>query len=94
MGAIEDIRKVLQDFLAPELHAIKEQLKTLENGLRDFRAEVRVMFDKSEQRNETRHQELIRNLNLEARVQRIEGYVSEKIAPRADPKPQPDPERE
>lgn len=72
MGAIEDFRKVLQDFLAPELHAIKEQLKALEAGQREFRGEVKELFKTAELHNETRQQELIRNLILDARVKRIE----------------------
>jgi len=43
MGAIEDTRKVLQDFLAPELREIRARLDVLEKQIEgvDRRAEVR-----------------------------------------------------
>ncbi len=43
MGAIEDTRKVLQDFLAPELREIKARLDALEKQIDgvDRRAEQR-----------------------------------------------------
>jgi tetrahydromethanopterin S-methyltransferase subunit G len=43
MGAIDDGRKVLQDFLAPELREIKARLDALEKQIEgvDRRAEVR-----------------------------------------------------
>ena len=43
MGAIEDTRKVLQDFLAPELREIKARLDSLEKQIEgvDRRAEQR-----------------------------------------------------
>jgi len=43
MGAIEDSRKVLQDFLAPELREIRARLDVLEKQIEgvDRRAEVR-----------------------------------------------------
>jgi SMC interacting uncharacterized protein involved in chromosome segregation len=48
MGAIEDTRKVLQDFLAPELRAISTRLDALEKR-----------FDDSDRRAERRHDEVM-----------------------------------
>lgn len=87
MGAIEDIRKVMQDFLAPELRAIEERLKALELGLREFRTEQakqfeladlreRERFEKAQETTETRFRDLVTNLNLEARMKRIENERS------------------
>jgi tetrahydromethanopterin S-methyltransferase subunit G len=43
MGAIEDTRKVLQDFLAPEIREIKARLDALENRMEDrFNAAERL----------------------------------------------------
>lgn len=68
MGAIEDIRKVMQDFLAPELRAIEERLKNLGSNLKDFRQAVDKQFDKID----TQFIRLETSLNLESRVKRIE----------------------
>jgi hypothetical protein len=32
MGTLEDLRKMFQDFLAPELRAIDQKLKNMEQG--------------------------------------------------------------
>ncbi len=68
MGAIEDTRKVLQDFLAPELRAIAVRLDALEKR-----------FDDSERRSERRHDEVLAAIarmgevtSLRERVARLE----------------------
>jgi tetrahydromethanopterin S-methyltransferase subunit G len=48
MGAIEDTRKVLQDFLAPEIRSITSRLDALEKKV-----------DESERRAEKRHDEVM-----------------------------------
>jgi hypothetical protein len=61
MGAIEDIRKVMQDFLAPELRAMDQRLQAIERrldelnkwmvaNLSEFRTDVRERFEKADQR--------------------------------------------
>lgn len=69
MGAIEDTRRVLQDFLAPELRAISVRLDAVEKRLDgidrkfehiDQRFErVDQKFEEAEQRAEKRHDELM-----------------------------------
>jgi hypothetical protein len=68
MGAIEDLRKVMQDFLTPELRGIDERLKALDNGLRDLRDDMHKQFAKAEQRNETRLEtaEELKEKNMQA----------------------------
>lgn len=51
MSVIEDIRNVLQDFLAPELRAISARLDALEKKV-----------DANEARAETRHSEVMAGL--------------------------------
>jgi tetrahydromethanopterin S-methyltransferase subunit G len=48
MGAIEDTRKVLQDFLAPELREIRTRLDSLEKRMDE-------RFEESEKRAAERH---------------------------------------
>jgi tetrahydromethanopterin S-methyltransferase subunit G len=59
MGAIEDTRKVLQDFLAPEIREIKARLDALETRMDD-------RFDAAERLAHQRHDAVIyeiRNLS-------------------------------
>jgi hypothetical protein len=73
MGAIEDTRKVLQDFLAPELRAISVRLDAFEKNVGD-----------NERRAERRHDEtmsVIRQvLDLNAIQQRLTKLESREIA--------------
>jgi cell division septum initiation protein DivIVA len=55
MGAIEDTRKVLQDFLAPELRALSVRLDALEKRLESLDDKV----DANERRAERRHDEVM-----------------------------------
>jgi hypothetical protein len=54
MGTLEDVRKMFQDFLAPELHAINQKLKNIEQDhtelkveLKELRSEVKVLLEKT-----------------------------------------------
>lgn len=55
MGATEDARKVLQDFLAPELRALSVRLDALEKRLDSLDDKV----DAGERRAEKRHDEVM-----------------------------------
>jgi hypothetical protein len=86
MGTIEDIRKAMQDFLAPELRAHGERLKDIESSqaelkteLKEFRSEMRESFKKTEEHIDTRYKELITAMNLEARVKRVEERETESL---------------
>jgi chromosome segregation ATPase len=86
MGTIEDIRKAMQDFLAPELRAHGERLKNIESSqaelkteLKEFRSEMRESFKKTEAQIDTRYKELITAMNLEARVKRVEERETESL---------------
>ena len=56
MGTIEDTRKVLQDFLAPELRELKARLDALEKRMDE-------RFDQSERRSEARHESILLSIN-------------------------------
>jgi hypothetical protein len=51
MSVLEDSRKVLQDFIAPELRAISARLEALEKK-----------FDKNERRAEKRHDDVMASI--------------------------------
>jgi tetrahydromethanopterin S-methyltransferase subunit G len=55
MGAIEDSRKLLRDFLAPELRAIATRLDALEKGIDGFDRRL----DDIDHRAERRHDEVL-----------------------------------
>lgn len=52
MGAIEDIRQVLQDFLAPELREIRGQLAAIDKRLEAMEEVNRVRYEGTTQRLE------------------------------------------
>jgi len=56
MGAIDDSRKVLQDFLAPELREIKARLVALEKRMDE-------RFDSAEQLAVQRHDMVMQAIN-------------------------------
>ncbi len=56
MGAIEDSRKVLQDFLAPELREIRARLDALEKRMDE-------RFDSAEQLSVQRHDMVMQAIN-------------------------------
>jgi hypothetical protein len=45
MSVVEDVRQVLQDFLAPELRAISTRLDAIEQRIQDQSALMNVRFD-------------------------------------------------
>ena len=55
MGVIEDTRKVLQDFLAPELRAITSRLDALEKRVEGIDKKI----DEVDRRAEKRHDEVL-----------------------------------
>jgi hypothetical protein len=74
MSVIEDTRKVLQDFIAPELKAIEVRLSSLEDKVTD-----------NERRSEQRHVETLAAIRVLAdynsvsqRVARLEAKAEEK----------------
>ncbi len=52
MGAVEDTRKVIQDFLAPELREIKARLDALEKRFEESGKHVDQRFNQVDQRFE------------------------------------------
>jgi type I site-specific restriction-modification system R (restriction) subunit len=98
MGTLEDVRKMFQDFLAPELRAHGERLKNIESSqdelkaelkefrnevkadLKEFRSEVQTLFQKADERNDTRYKELVTAMSLEARVKRVEERGTESVS--------------
>ncbi len=72
MSVVEEVRTVMQDFLAPELRALKERVSALERKVDENERRAEQRFQDAERRAETRHTELINWLNLAARVSKLE----------------------
>ena len=79
MGAIEDTRKVLQDFLAPELRAISARLDALEKRFESLDRKV----DDVDRRAEKRHDEVMAAIrqvidfnSIQQRLARLESKES------------------
>lgn len=62
MGVIDDFRKVLQDFLAPELRAVNARLDAIEKVMEAHHRELLARLDGLE-----------RYFELDKRVDRLEG---------------------
>ena len=45
MGVVEDVRKLLQDLVTPQLRAISARMDALEKSVADLRAEMRDRFE-------------------------------------------------
>lgn len=79
MGAIEEVRMLLQDVVAPDLKSLtvrvenaEKQIAALEQRMNDRFDKVDARFDKLERDSDRRHIELVSYLSLEARMNRLE----------------------
>jgi len=84
MGAVEDVRKLLQDLVTPDLRALAVRVEALEKKIDTGFAEVKETISEmkqsiatSDDRAERRHTALLVTLHLEERVKRLE----ERAAP-------------
>jgi hypothetical protein len=83
MGAVEDTRKILQDFLAPELREIKVRLDLLEKRVDGVDHKVDTLTEKLDlldRRSEQRHEvvmmalgRLVDYTEVRERLARLEG---------------------
>jgi flagellar capping protein FliD len=79
MGAIDDTRKVLQDFLAPELRAIASRLEAVEKRQEKLSEDMDRRFDHAEKQAERRFdalqmsiQSMVNYHELRERMARLE----------------------
>ncbi len=72
MGAIDDIRKLLQDLVTPDLKALGVRVEALERKVDSGFADVKQTVADVDARAERRHTALLVALHLEERVKRLE----------------------
>lgn len=72
MGAIEEVRTLLQDVVAPDLKGLTVRVENVEKQVAALEQRVDARFDKLERDSERRHNELVSYLSLEARMNKVE----------------------
>ncbi len=79
MSVVEDVRKVLQDFLAPELRTVHARLDAVEENMDTRFDAVKSRFSALEEVATARHNEILTkidglksSLDLDKRVERLE----------------------
>lgn len=65
MSVINDVRKVIQDLVAPELQEIKADV-------RGFKEEVKSEFKRLEEKMDANHRETLNALNVDKRLALLE----------------------
>jgi hypothetical protein len=59
MSAIDDIRNVMQDFLAPELRELKVHIDAIEHEVEELKGSMQEHFQQAERRAEKRHEDMM-----------------------------------
>ena len=72
MGAIEEVRTLLQDVVAPDLKSLTVRVENAEKQIAALEQRMDDRFDKLERDSEKRHNELVSYLSLEARMNKLE----------------------
>ena len=77
MGAIEETRQVIQDFLAPELRAIGVRMTAIEDRLN----RIDHRLDKIEEKFEERFEKVDERFNkIDERFERLESKIAQQFA--------------
>jgi uncharacterized protein (UPF0335 family) len=96
MGVVEDVRSVLQDFLAPQLGELRVRIDALENQQKEFRSDVKeqfgevkgrfnsldARFEKLETKLADRHEEVIAEIRRAATIHDLTARVARLEAER------------
>ena len=59
MSVVEDVRTVVQDFLAPELRELKARVEALEKRMNDRFEHVEQRFEQVERSAQARHEQVM-----------------------------------
>ena len=83
MSVVEDVRTVVQDFLAPELRELKARVDALEKRMDDRFKHVDERFDAAERTAQARHEQVmhaIQQVDYQALAQRVARLESRDAA--------------
>jgi hypothetical protein len=59
MSAIDDIRNVMQDFLAPELRELRVRIDAVKHEVEELKGSMQEHFQQAERRAEKRHEDMM-----------------------------------
>ncbi len=87
MGVVEDVRKVLQDVVSPDLKALDARVAALEKRL-DIRLEaleerISGKIDKLSDRVDSNDASVMHALDIDRRMERIENQMANQLPPQA-----------
>ena len=87
MSAIEDVRQVVQDFLAPELRAIAVQIESLNNPMDNLEANIGIQFAAAKTEASSRQEVVLLQiehvkslLDVDKRLLRLENQRSDPLS--------------
>lgn len=72
MSVYDDVKKFLQDIIAPQMEALKNSVERLEGDIRDMMLDIKQLWEKNEKLNE-------RLSKLEGKAENFEGSIITKI---------------
>jgi hypothetical protein len=76
MSVVEDIRTVVQDFLAPELRELKSRVEALEKRMDDRFKHVDDRFEHAERTAQARHEQVMHAIQQIADYQALAQRVA------------------
>ena len=59
MSAIDDVRSVMQDFLAPELRELRVRIDAVERLVQELKGSLQEQFQQADRRAEKRHEDMM-----------------------------------
>jgi predicted nuclease with TOPRIM domain len=72
MSVYDDVKKFLQDIIAPQMEALKNSVDRLEGDMRDMMLDIKQLCEKNEKLNE-------RLSKLEGKIENFEESIFTKI---------------
>lgn len=72
MSVYDDVKKLLQDIIAPQMEALKNSVERLEGDMRDMMLDIKRLWEKNDKLNE-------RLSKLEGKIENFEDSIITKI---------------
>lgn len=75
MSVIEDVRKLFQDFLAPELRAIRGEIAIVSERVKSFEEKADLRFKYLDEKMDFHYKAIMKELATDKRIERLEQLV-------------------
>ena len=72
MSVYDDVKKLLQDIIAPQMEALKNSVERLEGDMRNMMLDIKQLWEKNDKLNE-------RLSKLEGKIENFEDSIITKI---------------